>query len=38
MAERVDIKYNGFVMTGSSSQRKRLLQINMFILTIGMKT
>lgn len=37
MVERVDVKYNGFVMIGSSSQGKRLLHLNVFLLTIWVK-
>lgn len=37
MVERVDMKYNGFVMTGLSSQGKSLLHMNVFILTIWVK-
>lgn len=37
MVEKVDVKYNGFVMIGSSSQGKRLLHLNVFLLTIWVK-
>lgn len=35
MVDRVDTKYNGFVMIGSSSQGKGLLHLNVFLLTMG---